>query len=115
MSLGIASSESYSLGIAISFVAMAIIGGMGSLPGSLIGALFVTATPEIVGRVSDRLAPDPMSHSIWAHPFELQRIVYGAAIVVFILLQPDGLVGLGARFRAGRRGFTRRSATDAAA
>jgi len=97
MTLGTASIEYYTLGLAISYVAMTIIGGMSSLTGSLLGAIFVTGTPEVISAISDRFASEPFSKSIWAHPFELQRIAYGAAIVLFVLLAPDGLVGLGGR------------------
>jgi len=95
MSLGTASIEFYTLGLAISFVAMTLIGGNGSLLGSFVGAIFVTGTPEVISRIAKASGASPFGDSIWSHPFELQRIAYGAAIVLFILLEPDGLVGLG--------------------
>ncbi|MGB3411768.1 MAG: branched-chain amino acid ABC transporter permease [Microthrixaceae bacterium] len=106
MSLGTASIEFYTLGLAITFVAMTLIGGHGSLLGSFVGAVFVTGIPEVIATIAKRVGAGPFDDSIWAHPFELQRIAYGAAIVLFILLEPDGLVGLGRRFvrwLSGRR------------
>ncbi len=97
MALGTASIEFYTLGLAISFVAMTLIGGHGSLLGSFVGAVFVTGTPEVIARIAKASGASPFGDSIWSHPFELQRIAYGAAIVLFVLLEPDGLVGLGRR------------------
>ena len=39
--------ESFNIGLSIGFVSMIVIGGLGSIPGSLLGAAFYVAVPEL--------------------------------------------------------------------
>jgi branched-chain amino acid transport system permease protein len=58
----------------------AVVGGLGSLPGLVLGALFVQYLPSLSTHVSSRSgAPD---------------FVYGAAIIVVMILLPTGVGGL---------------------
>jgi branched-chain amino acid transport system permease protein len=84
----------------IAFLAMVVIGGLGSLGGSIVGALFVRILPDFITRHGDKIpfvaAPDNPSG---VKPLAMARMIYGAAIVLLLLFEDRGLVGLGRRLR----------------
>ncbi|CAL9604411.1 hypothetical protein SUDANB58_05505 [Streptomyces sp. enrichment culture] len=92
----------FSLALSVDYLAMIVIGGLGSVAGATAGAVFVTALPLLMTRYADRLplvaAPGTGDGSIG--PTEAARYLYGAAIVVILLFAPDGLTGLARRTRA---------------
>jgi branched-chain amino acid transport system permease protein len=61
---------------------MVLIGGLGNLVGSVIGAIVLTALPELLRGVQ-----------------AFQEILYGVLLVGFILFMPRGIAGLMIRFR----------------
>mgnify|MGYP001081319392 CR=1 FL=1 len=65
---------SFGLLISINVVALIIIGGLGSLPGVLIGALVLVGLPELLREFND-----------------YRLLVYGALLVVMMLFRPQGL------------------------
>ncbi|WP_345618063.1 branched-chain amino acid ABC transporter permease [Streptomyces ziwulingensis] len=97
----------FSLALSVDYLAMIVIGGLGSVAGATAGAVFVTALPLLMTRYADQLplvaAPGSGDGSLG--PTEAARYLYGAAIVVILLFAPDGLRGLARRTRArlGRR------------
>ena len=102
------SPEAYTLDLAISYVAMIIIGGLGSLYGSVIGAFIVTLLPLLVNDVGG-LLPQTSSASgfISQNQFYIQTAIYGAIVLVFLYRQPRGIAGIvkqiSIRGRTGRR------------
>jgi branched-chain amino acid transport system permease protein len=96
--VGVTTYDQFSLTLAISYVAMILIGGLGSLAGAIYGALFVSALPYILEQLSQHVAPD----SVWLqqHTSDLQTLVYGLSIVIFLLFEPKGLVAVTGRIRA---------------
>ncbi|MFV0132206.1 branched-chain amino acid ABC transporter permease [Streptomyces sp. HMX87] len=95
----------FSLALSVDYLAMIVIGGLGSVAGATAGAVFVTALPLLMTRYADQLplvaAPGSGDGSIG--PTEAARYLYGAAIVVILLYAPDGLHGLARRLRARLR------------
>ena len=92
------SPETFPITLAIDFLGMIIIGGMGSLLGSIYGAIFITLLPELL-----RLAVTPLS----AHFPELTTLfaslkmgVFGLAIVLFLVFEPDGMAHRWHRIKA---------------
>jgi len=75
---GYVSPESFSALKSFDFVAGAIIGGITSISGAFIGALFIVFVPE------------------WSADFNraLSGVIYGVALVVMMLVARDGAVGL---------------------
>jgi branched-chain amino acid transport system permease protein len=67
----------------ILIISMVIIGGTGSLKGSVIGAIVLVALPELLRFVG-------MPNSIAAN---VRQILYGAALVGFMMWRPKGLIG----------------------
>jgi branched-chain amino acid transport system permease protein len=59
------------------YIMMVIIGGMGSLIGSVIGAILFTLLPELLRTFED-----------------LQDVIYGALLLIFIIFMPQGIYGL---------------------
>ncbi|MFF7373161.1 branched-chain amino acid ABC transporter permease [Streptomyces tricolor] len=99
----------FSLALSVDYLAMIVLGGLGSVAGATAGAVFVTALPLLLSRYADQLplvaAPGTADGAVG--PTEAARFLYGAAIVVVLLHAPDGLHGLTRRlrdrFRAARR------------
>jgi branched-chain amino acid transport system permease protein len=92
--------ETFGVLLAIEYLAMIVIGGIGSPGGTLAGALFVSSLPVVLQRYSDALpflAESPSGGGLTAGV--AARFCYGAAIVVLLLVEPGGLAALGRRAR----------------
>ena len=85
------SIEAFSLFLSIQYVAMVLIGGMGSVLGALLGAFFVTLLPYVVEWTTAVL---PLPASITGLVFAINQAVFGIVMVLFLLFEPQGLVGL---------------------
>jgi branched-chain amino acid transport system permease protein len=87
------SVEAFNILFSIQFLAMIIIGGLGSVMGSLMGAVFMTMLPEIVQWLADWLAGSPIDRALGlgAAVSYLREMTIGAAIVLFLIFEPDGL------------------------
>jgi branched-chain amino acid transport system permease protein len=93
--LGAAAVEYYTLNLAITYIAMIIVGGLGSLGGTFLGACFITLVPVGVNHLSGKYGGEvgAKNGGVLAHPYELQTVVYGLIIIAFVVLKPEGLVG----------------------
>lgn len=90
--------ESYTLELAIQYLAMVIIGGTGSTGGAIAGAFFVTLVPVLVSRLVVVLPRDFFfSGMLRQHGGDIQVILYGALVVGFLMFQPGGLATWGRR------------------
>jgi branched-chain amino acid transport system permease protein len=95
-------SDTFSLALAISYVAMIIIGGLGSPLGSLLGAIFVIGLPYAMQDIVAQLPSNAPGVSLVANQiFQIQAGLYGLAIIAFLIIEPSGLRGLLGRI-AGR-------------
>ncbi len=90
--LGIANYEQFQITVSIDYLAMIIIGGLGSVLGSIFGAIFVTLLPigiryamEAFGGVF--FSPQTVLNLI---P-NLRLMLFGALIILFLVVEPDGL------------------------
>lgn len=92
------SYESYTLDIAVGFVAMIIIGGLGSVWGSVAGAIVVTGLPYVIRGVASG-ALGSTSSLVRTHLAALNVSVYAAIVIAFLLFMPAGLAGLAALVR----------------
>lgn len=87
----------WSLVLSIQFVAAIIVGGVASVWGSILGAAFVFALPLIIDHL--KLLPVDSSNGGLSSG-DLNTIIYGLLIIVFLLFEPGGLAGL---IRRGQR------------
>lgn len=88
--------------LSITFVAVIIVGGMGTIFGSILGALVVGALPRIIQRFSadiPLLQVTPTGDGILSVA-SFNNMVFGALIVVFLLVEPRGLAALWLRAKA---------------
>jgi len=76
--------ENFSAGLSIAFLSMVVIGGLGTIGGSIVGAAFYVIVPELLRGIKD--APG---------------LVFGLLLVIVMVLMPQGLWGLARRL--GRR------------
>jgi branched-chain amino acid transport system permease protein len=92
--------ETFGVLLAIEYLAMIVIGGVGSPGGTLAGALFVSSLPVVLQRYSDALpfvAETSTGGGVTAGV--AARFCYGAAIVALLLVEPGGLAALARRAR----------------
>ena len=89
--------EEYTLWLGILYIAMIVMGGMGSIMGSILGAAFVVLLPYGLSEFFNVLDVAPWLKS---YAFAAQWCIYGLLIAVFLLLEPMGLVGIWLRIRS---------------
>ena len=88
---GFVSVEAFSLFLTIQYVAMIIIGGMGSLVGALLGAAFVTVFPYVI---ETGLLALPGAQRYAGLLFAVNYAAFGLVMILFLMLEPLGLVGI---------------------
>src|SRR5205823_12516233 len=93
---GFVSIEAFSLFLSIQYVAMIIIGGMGSLLGALLGAVFVTLFPYVIEAALLQL---PNAQSYAGVLFAVNYAAFGAVMILFLVFEPLGLVGIWRRIQ----------------
>ena len=81
------SPEQFDIVQSIDLLLMVVIGGLGSIHGAFLGAIFLIGLPQAIGAVKDWLP-----ESIGQAP-GLKAVVYGAVLVGFVLFEPLGLYG----------------------
>ena len=89
---GIANYEAFQIGVSIDYLAMIIIGGLGSVLGTILGAIFVTMLPIVI-----RLVMEPLG-GLFFDAGELSSIIasarlviFGCLIIFFLVVEPEGL------------------------
>lgn len=82
--------EPFSLWLSIEYIAMIIIGGLGSIPGAAFGTVFIIALNEVLSHITDYLMNvGTTGMGITIAP--LREFIYGLAIILFIIFEPKGL------------------------
>lgn len=92
----IVTPESFPLSMSIFFLTAIIVGGMGSLLGSILGAIFVTMIPEELKLMVGVL---PISADATLILSPVRTIVFGLLIIAFLILEPLGLQEIWRRIR----------------
>jgi branched-chain amino acid transport system permease protein len=88
---GFVSIEAFDLFLTIQYVAMIIIGGMGSLLGALLGAAFVTLFPYAIETLLHLL---PNVEKLAGDIFAVNYASFGVVMILFLIFEPLGLVGI---------------------
>ena len=70
--------EAFGLPLAIAFITMIVVGGLGTVPGVVFGALFVVYVPQWTADINQSAA----------------GITYGAALILFIFVLPYGIISV---------------------
>jgi len=89
----VVSYEGFGIERSILFLAMVIIGGLGSIMGTLMGTAFVILLPEAMEWITAMLAGGPIDHALGlkTNITFLREIAIGTIIIVFLVFEPDGL------------------------
>jgi len=92
--LGTVEPEAFTLDLSFRILFMIIIGGVGSILGSFLGAAFITLLPILLNRlfglISHGLDMD-ISHAIISN---LELMIFGGLIIFFLIVEPHGLARL---------------------
>lgn len=88
--------ESFPLLMSIFFLAAIIVGGMGSILGGVLGAVFMTMVPELLKLFFD-LLPNSSELVVFLSP--VRTVVFGLLIIVFLVFEPHGLAEMWRRIR----------------
>jgi branched-chain amino acid transport system permease protein len=81
------SPDQFSVLQSIDLLLMIVVGGLGSVHGAFLGALFLIVLPQLISLTKDSL-PDAIALAPG-----LQSLVYGLVLIAFVLFEPMGLYG----------------------
>ena len=113
--LGQVSPDNFSFGDSVIYLAMVVIGGIGSIPGVIVGALAVYSINEFLLAQLDTLAADPnnllyavknfiVSHGVQGFTFgNIRNLVFRIVLVVIMIYRPEGLIPSARRRRELRQ------------
>ena len=89
---GIANYEAFQLPISIDYLAMIIIGGLGSVLGSIYGAIFVTLLPTGIRIFMETVGVYFVDGTYLAQVIaQMRLILFGGLIIFFLVVEPEGL------------------------
>jgi branched-chain amino acid transport system permease protein len=89
----VVSNEGFGIDRSILFLAMVIIGGTGSIMGTLMGTAFVVLLPETMQWMTAWLKGSAIDHALQLNNnlTFLREIAIGVIIILFLVFEPDGL------------------------
>jgi ABC-type branched-subunit amino acid transport system permease subunit len=101
--LGFVSPDNFSFGDSVVYLSMVVIGGIGSIPGVIVGALVVYAINQFILAQLDTLAADPTSflHGVYqaianiipGFTFgNIRNLIFGIILVSIMIFRPEGLI-----------------------
>jgi len=93
--LGSVFPQNFGFLVSIQVMAMVVLGGLGTIRGSILGAFLLTALPEILRPLA-----------------EYRYSIFGLVLVLVVMFAPDGLAGLGSRTRSWIHRLVHRSGED---
>ena len=94
---GAITSEYFSFSLSVFYVAAIIVGGLGRVLGSVLGAVFMTFVPESLRLVSSALSGSLPALANLLLP--MGQVVFGVLIIAFLIFEPHGLAQVWARVR----------------
>ena len=94
---GFVSAEAFSLFLTIQYVATVIVGGIGSILGALLGTVFVVLFPYVIEALMSGLG---LAERLSSVIFAVNYAAFGLAMILFLVLEPQGLVGIWRRLQA---------------
>lgn len=95
--MNIVTPEYFPLSLSIEYLAMIIVGGLGSVLGSIFGAIFMVLVPELLKFGTDPIKNIPAFQHIFG---PLREVVFGVMIVFFLIFEPKGLAEIWRRIKA---------------
>jgi len=101
--LGTVEPEAFRLELSFLVLFMIIIGGVGSIMGSFLGAAFITLVPIFLNVLTAWIAETfqlEISHAVVSN---LELIIFGGLIIFFLIVEPHGLARLWQLFKQKMR------------
>ena len=119
-------ANQFNLALSVEFIAILLIGGVGTVSGTIMGTFFVVLTPKFVESFTDWLADKTDGNGIGAkvadvvisngadqgpvsaatqtpgyplNVFDWNLVLYGVLIIIFLIFEPLGLYGIWIRIR----------------
>ena len=94
-------AEFFNIDFAIQFIAMIIIGGMGSLRGAVIGAAVWLLLPTIITGFANQAGDSAgiVGRLFLDNKPQLVNLVFGILVILLLLFAPGGIAGIGAQLR----------------
>jgi branched-chain amino acid transport system permease protein len=90
--LGIANYEQFQITVSIDYLAMIIIGGLGSILGSVFGAVFITLLPIAISWLIEGIGGAFFDSSQLVQAISNVRLIlFGVLIIFFLVVEPEGL------------------------
>ena len=90
--LGVANYEQFQITVSIDYLAMIIIGGLGSVLGSIFGAIFITLLPIVIRYAMEAFGGMLFSEQTVLNLIaNLRLMLFGVLIIVFLVVEPEGL------------------------
>src|SRR5436305_9147580 len=101
--LGTVSANDFSFSDSVVYLSMVVIGGIGSVPGVIVGALLVYSLNQFLLAQLDSLAADPTNilfgvrnaivHFVPGFTFgNIRNLIFGFVLVVIMIFRPEGLI-----------------------
>jgi branched-chain amino acid transport system permease protein len=87
---GFISPESFNLWESILILCMIVLGGMGNIPGVILGAIMLTVLPEALRYLGDWQRAT-LGHVV-VDPNDLRMLLFGFALVLMMIYRPAGLI-----------------------
>ena len=81
------SPDQFNIIQSIDLLLMVVIGGLGSVHGAFLGAIFLIGLPELIGAVKDYLPA-----AVGQAP-GLKAVIYGVVLIAFVMFEPLGIYG----------------------
>ena len=95
--IGSVSAEYFTLTLAITYLAMVVIGGAGSIVGAYLGAIFVTLLPHVISGLFEAIGSSARTNMNYIVPSQI--VIFGLVMIIFLIFEPKGLVGIWGRVR----------------
>ena len=94
-------AEAFGINFAIQFIAMIIIGGMGSLWGSLVGAAVWLLLPSIITGFTSEATDTTglLRRMLVDNRAQMVQLIFGMLVILLLIFAPGGIAGIGRQIR----------------
>ena len=96
------SPDEWSLFLSIQYIAIIIVGGIGTIFGAIVGAVFLGGMPGLIDRYSESIpfVATSATDDGFISVFSLNQAIFGLLIVLFLVFEPRGLAAVWLRTKA---------------
>jgi len=96
------SPDEWTLFLSIQYIAIIIVGGVGTVFGAVLGALFLGGLPAVIENYSDSIpgVATTAGDDGFISVFSLNQAIFGLLIVLFLMFEPRGLAAMWLRVKA---------------